>query len=65
MRYVLGLVLLLGLVMIILASFSMGCSEGPKHEEKDPFKARQEAQKEKNQEKFMKPRGMPSGPKGQ
>ena len=56
--------LLLVLVLMILASFSLGCSEGPKHEEKDPFKARQETQKEKNQDKFMKPR-MPGGPKGQ
>jgi hypothetical protein len=52
------------LVLAILGS-SLGCGEGPKREEgKDPFKARQETQKEKNQEKFMKPR-IPGGPKGQ
>jgi hypothetical protein len=56
---------LLVLVLILLVSSSLGCGEGPKREEgKDPFKARQETQKEKNQDKFMKPR-MPGGPKGQ
>jgi len=56
---------LLILVLIILASFSLACGEGPKREEgKDPFKARQETKKEKGQDNFMKPR-MPGGPKGQ
>jgi len=57
--------LLFVLVLLSLASFSLGCSEGPKHEEgKNPFKERQDTQKEKNQDKFMKPR-MPAGAKGQ
>jgi hypothetical protein len=51
------------LCLVVLVGSVLGCSEGPKHEEKDPFKARQEAQKEKNQDTFMKPR-MPGGPKG-
>ena len=57
------------LFILVLVSFMspilLGCGEGsPKREVgKDPFKNRQETQKEKNQDKFMKPRGMPGGSK--
>jgi hypothetical protein len=54
-----------GVLILVLAILALGCGGGPKREEgKDPFKARQETQKEKNQDKFMKPR-MSGGPKGQ
>lgn len=51
------------LILVIFLGSILGCGESPKREEgKDPFKGRQETQKEKAQDKFMKPR-IPGGPK--
>jgi hypothetical protein len=51
---------LFGLVLAIALGSTLGCGDsGPKKEEKDPFKARQEAappsKKEKQSGGFMKP----------
>ena len=49
--------LLLGLVLAVTGAGLLGCgsSEPTKEEGKNPFKARQETQKEKKQGSFMKP----------
>ena len=53
---------LFGLVLAIVLGSTLGCGDsGPKKEERDPFKARQEASPPKNSKKekqsggFMKP----------
>jgi len=53
-----------GLLLIFTASV-LGCGESsPTVKKEDPFKGRQETQKEKSQDTFMKPRGMPGGEGG-
>ncbi len=47
---------LVGLVLAIFLSGSLGCGGGfPKQEQKDPFKARQQAAPKEKQGGFMKP----------
>jgi hypothetical protein len=48
---------MLGLILVVMGAGLLGCgSSEPTHEEgKNPFKARQETQKEKKQSSFMKP----------
>jgi hypothetical protein len=50
-------------ILVLFLGPILGCGDSPKREEgKDPFKGRQETQKEKAQNKFMKPK-IPGGPK--
>jgi len=47
---------LVGLVLAIFLSGALGCGSGsPKQEQKDPFKARQQAAPKEKQGGFMKP----------
>jgi hypothetical protein len=49
---------LLALLLAFLLVGGLGCGDSePKKVEENPFKARQEAQKEKNQGKMMMPKG--------
>lgn len=52
------------LILVILMAPVLGCGSGSAKQEqgKDPFKMRQEAQKEKAKEEYMKPH-IPGGPK--
>jgi hypothetical protein len=47
----------MALVQAFFLSAALGCGSKPKRDEtgKNPFKGRQQTQKEKSQDKFMKP----------